>query len=322
MIDQKLVSIFKSFVDQDFRIVAFSNDRSFANDAKASYEYLIKLMDVPILWIICKVDDYFALPCTGMWEYFCSNLNENIPIDLESSKLILNPFNPFLPIKHTQSIKFSLNLGLSTIPLESLASPISPPKQIPQAPGPNPIRPYQIKKRGSVFQGEEIQSEIPSSSPEVIIFVGPPGSGKSTFYKTHLKRYNWINCDKYRTKSKCLEILDKSLQKNKSCVVDNLNSTKSLRYDYIQIAKKYSVTIRCFVFNIDKELALHLDRLRKINRNRKHISGFVGEVAINKFFRDFEQPEMDEGFDEIKKVELVAGPFENSEDEKMFYSYT
>ena len=67
---------------------------------------------------------------------------------------------------------------------------------------------------------------------------------------------------------------------------------------------------------------MHLDRLRKINRNRKHISGFVGEVAINKFFRDFEEPGLDEGFAEIKKVQLVAGPFENSEDEKMFYSYT
>jgi len=44
-----------------------------------------------------------------------------------------------------------------------------------------------------VFLGGSKDDKIPSDEKEMIIFVGSPGSGKSTFYHTHLKKYERIN---------------------------------------------------------------------------------------------------------------------------------
>jgi bifunctional polynucleotide phosphatase/kinase len=40
----------------------------------------------------------------------------------------------------------------------------------------------------------------------MVIFVGSPASGKSTFWQTYLSKYSRINRDTLKTKEKCYKV--------------------------------------------------------------------------------------------------------------------
>ena len=42
----------------------------------------------------------------------------------------------------------------------------------------------------------------------MIIFCGPPGGGKSTFWKNYLPKYIRINRDTLKTKEKCYKVAE------------------------------------------------------------------------------------------------------------------
>ena len=114
---------------------------------------------------------------------------------------------------------------------------------------------YRSKEGTQVFP--DISNEkIAKKEQEVILFVGSPGSGKSTFWNTYLKNYVRVNNDTLKTKEKCMKVLREALQAGKSAVVDNTNLSREHRGRYIPIAKEFKVPVRCFVFKRDKEMCL------------------------------------------------------------------
>ena len=52
---------------------------------------------------------------------------------------------------------------------------------------------------------------------------------------------------------------------------------------------------------------MHLNNLRVINKNRNHYSGYVNKISINTFFKNYQKPEIREGFDEIDYVNFIPG---------------
>ena len=77
----------------------------------------------------------------------------------------------------------------------------------------------------------------------IIMFLGPPGSGKSSLSKKMAKGYNYtdiINLDTLRTKNKCLRTFEKLLKLDgKRIIIDNTHSKKSNRKDYLDLVKKF-----------------------------------------------------------------------------------
>ena len=105
----------------------------------------------------------------------------------------------------------------------------------------------------------------------VIFFVGPPGSGKSTFWNKYMKEYIRVNHvegddfkDLIKTVAKGTKIIEEEAAKPnpKAVVIDNTNCTKQQRQDYMKLAKTLGYKPIAFVFNVDKETAMFLDKSR------------------------------------------------------------
>ena len=65
-----------------------------------------------------------------------------------------------------------------------------------------------------------------ASSPELVLFVGYPALGKSSFFRTHFAPagYTHINQDTLKTREKCVKATDQALKENHSVVVGQLDS--------------------------------------------------------------------------------------------------
>lgn len=322
----KIPEIVQKYANDGFRIVIFTNQKGIkeGHQDKAGMQGKIKkvieTLGVNALAMAAYGDDEFRKPCTGMWDYFVKNLNGGIAVDFSESKYIGDAAGR--PASGSRKkdfndtdLKYALNIGI----------PFETPEQFflgqrENIPQPN-TDPRNIKRSGAALKGEGGNSSIMKPNTEAIIFVGSPGSGKSTFWKNYLSSYTRVNNDTLRSKDKCLKTMRASLQNNKSCVIDNTNPTASVRAEYIAVAKEFNVPVRCFIFRMPKDMAFHLDTLRRVNKHRNHLSSRVGSMPIHKFYKDFEEPNLREGFAEIKEVELIGGPFDNNDDEKLFYSF-
>jgi bifunctional polynucleotide phosphatase/kinase len=61
---------------------------------------------------------------------------------------------------------------------------------------------------------------------DIVLFVGSPGAGKSTFYEKYLKPlgYARINQDTLKTRDKCLKVASEELSEGRSVAIGTQNS--------------------------------------------------------------------------------------------------
>lgn len=59
------------------------------------------------------------------------------------------------------------------------------------------------------------------SGPEIVLFVGYPALGKTTFFRKHFEEagYVHVNQDTLRTRHKCVKAVEEAIEEQKSCVV-------------------------------------------------------------------------------------------------------
>lgn len=138
---------------------------------------------------------------------------------------------------------------------------------------------------------------------DVVIMVGCPASGKSTFSKKYIDNYTIINRDKLKTMSKCQKYMEQALLNGKKVIIDNTNPDKISRNVWIKISKKYNKSVECCVMNTKREVAKHMNLYReKISEGKiKRIP----DIAYNIFFKKFELPIKAEGIDKIHSVKFV-----------------
>lgn len=133
---------------------------------------------------------------------------------------------------------------------------------------------------------------------EMILFVGLPGSGKSTYYKNHFfNTHLRISNDLLKTKNRTKRLLDFCNETDMSFVVDNTNVTKAERSFFIQTVNgwKQKIVIRCIYFNCNVETCIERNRNRSGNDR-------IPDCAIFSKAKLFEVPVMEEGFDEIVAI--------------------
>ena len=140
---------------------------------------------------------------------------------------------------------------------------------------------------------------------EAIIFVGLPGSGKSSFYKERFfNSHVRISLDLLKTRHREDRLLELCLETDQRFVIDNTNPTKAERSKYIQVVKlariRYTVIGYYFESKVENCLARNAQRPEAER---------VPDVAIFTAAKRLELPSLGEGFDQLFYVRLSEGGF-------------
>ena len=137
---------------------------------------------------------------------------------------------------------------------------------------------------------------------ELVILVGLPAAGKTTFCQQHLAAtHDHVSKDLLRNnrhpQRRQEQLLRESLALGHSVVVDNTNPSAAVRAPLIAIARQAGVEIVGYFFSTDVAEALRRNRARE-GRDR------VPDVAIFAARKRLAPPAFAEGFDRLYEVTL------------------
>jgi predicted kinase len=132
----------------------------------------------------------------------------------------------------------------------------------------------------------------------LVIFVGLPASGKSTYYFKHFgDTHVHVSKDLLSRGGRQEPLIEKALAAGRSVVVDNTNPSPAARAPLIALGRRHGARIVGYFFEIDVKTALVRNRGREGKAR-------VPDVALFVTKKKLVPPSYDEGFDEIH----VIGP--------------
>lgn len=155
--------------------------------------------------------------------------------------------------------------------------------------------------------------------PRLIILVGIPGSGKSTF-ANHLtsvepNTYVRINQDELVTRKACESATRSALRKSKTPIIDRCNFNDDQRRYFIHIAREFDVDVDCIVFNFSKSECLNRCLKRK---NHPTVDSTNASYVVHQIANQLKKPDArlftNEG---ITRLEIIS----NENDIKSTISY-
>lgn len=142
----------------------------------------------------------------------------------------------------------------------------------------------------------------PAERPELVLFVGLQGAGKTTFFRerfaathAHVSKDLWPNAR--RAEARQQRLVDEALAAGRSVVVDNTNPRRADRAPLIALGRGLGARIVGYFFDATTREAVARNAAR-IGRQR------VPDVAIFTTAKRLERPGLDEGFDELWRVRL------------------
>eukprot|EP00668_Euglena_longa_P001448 GGOE01001714.1.p1 GENE.GGOE01001714.1~~GGOE01001714.1.p1 ORF type:complete len:390 (-),score=75.53 GGOE01001714.1:165-1262(-) len=146
---------------------------------------------------------------------------------------------------------------------------------------------------------------LAGASPcELLLLVGPPAAGKSTFAKRWLvpEGYLYVNQDLLGSREKCIEMARDILLRGQRCVVDNTNPDRLTRRYYVAMATKARAPVRALWMNTPVPLARRLNVMR--HETQCGARRLLPEDAFAKYEARFEGPSLAEEFTEIHRVDF------------------
>ena len=141
---------------------------------------------------------------------------------------------------------------------------------------------------------------------EIIILIGFPGSGKTTYWREKLSDYirislydliHMVGGNKKVAKKLELKCIERTLDMGFSVVIDRANLSGRRRAKIIDFARKKKVPVRAVWFSLEENIWHERNKRRKLRK--KESSPRVPEDEIEDMKKEFEEPSLNEGFDEL-----------------------
>lgn len=265
-----------------------------AKDLKQKIQNIIDQLNVPILFLASILDNEYRKPRTKLWNTFIKNYDKNNSYYCGdaggASERVIYDTNIKKDFSDSD-YKFALNLDINFVHRDKF------------------LFDHDCKNTITYINFKDIKKgnyKVPylSEKQELLINVGYAGSGKSYYTKKYLNKYEIVNQDTLKTLTQCKKACNNFLKEGKSVVIDNTNTSFKKRKEFIDMANKYKVPVRCFHFTTDKELAIHNNYYRFYNQSN-HNCKLVPKVAYNMYNKYFDAPSIDEGFTEIKEIDFT-----------------
>lgn len=153
-----------------------------------------------------------------------------------------------------------------------------------------------------------------SFQPFMIVLVGVPGSGKSTFadmlVKGNPSRYVRVNQDKLKTRKKCERLCRGSLQKGKVPIIDRCNFDPSQRQHFLSIANDFGIPVDCIVFSYSMQVCLTRCQERV---GHETITQDNARMVVRRMMKDFSPP-LPDNQDEIFRAQRTVTAFQDAKD--------
>ncbi len=155
--------------------------------------------------------------------------------------------------------------------------------------------------------------------PNIVLFIGPPAAGKSTFYRRYLETlgYERVNQDTLKTRDRCLKVAEEFLEKGQSICVDNTNADIVTRKYWFDLAKKRDSLVTGVLFTASISLCQHNNFTRSLGGLGPEKRTTLPREAFASFTRRYEEPKLQEGFAAVFDMDFV---FQGTEDEQHLWT--
>jgi len=340
----------KEYYDKGYKIIVLSNQKSTYDGKhamniegfKRRWKNISAALGFPVYLLAAPKDDFYRKPSPGMWNYVVNNLNNGLKIDKSKCIFVGDAAGRVRQGKKAgdfaaSDLKMALNAGI----------PFQTPEQFfngeayDQKSAEESMKTYDAKElvddvknihqtnQVSMEKLDKLFSGVPlvkgRNLARVLMMCGSPSSGKSTMARKILKLANqkssgWelLSLDALKNKVKMKAMISKVLRESTTggVIIDCTNGSLVSREEWFQIAQLHKTPILCLHMMTSKSLAFHLNNLRKSRRgvNDNYHSKSVPNVAIHRYFKTYEEPGIDEGFQDI--IELQFEPSFTTKREK------
>ncbi|KAJ8903911.1 hypothetical protein NDN08_000442 [Rhodosorus marinus] len=292
--------------DRGFVICIFTNQAGIKSNytpegmIRVKFQQVIRKLAVPCAIFVSCTYGYSRKPSTGMWKTFLRSVSNGKSI--ASSSFFVGDAAGRQKDFSDSDRKFARNCNLD----------FYTPEEYFYGDQDNSVRDLPlkgidfkamlVKEPTSLLDPPNALDSLKAGEQQMIILIGYPGAGKSTFSEAHLTPLGVvrINMDTLGTKAKCFSLAQTSLAEGRSVVIDNTNPRPDSRGPFIDIAKARNIPARAFHFQASKDFAMHMSAVRRNQGGR-----MIPPQAYALYNNGFRKPQLEEGFLDIVSVGFV-----------------